>query len=58
MSRRIGDLERQILTYAQLLGLGELPTEDLKDSLKPSAKQERELCSRMTRWDDGEPHDC
>jgi predicted transcriptional regulator of viral defense system len=49
MGRRLGNLERQLLAYAQLRNLREIRTGDLTEPLDISAKQERELLSRMTR---------
>ena len=49
MSRRLGNLERQLLAYAHLRNLRELRTGDLTGPLKITAKQERELFSRMAR---------
>lgn len=49
MKRRLGNLERQLLAYGQLRKLGELRTGDLIAPLGISAKQERELYSRLSR---------
>lgn len=49
MKRRLGNLERQLLAYAQLRRVGELRTGDLTKPLGISAKQERELYSRLAR---------
>jgi len=49
MGRRLGNLERQLLAYAHLRNLRELRTGDLAEALKITAKQERELYSRMAR---------
>lgn len=50
MKRRgLGDRERQLLAYAQMRGVRTLATGDLVDPLGLTAKQERELFSRMAR---------
>lgn len=49
MKRRLGNLERQLFAYGQLRKLGELRTGDLVAPLAISAKQERELYSRLSR---------
>lgn len=49
MSRILGNLERQLLAYTQLRNLRELRTGDLTQPLQISAKQERELFSRMAK---------
>src|SRR5712691_4590585 len=49
MKRRLGNLERQLLAYAQLRKLRELRTGDLTKPLGITAKQERELYSRLAR---------
>lgn len=49
MKRRLGNLERQLLAYAQLRKLRELRTGELIRPLGISAKQERELYSRLSR---------
>jgi predicted transcriptional regulator of viral defense system len=47
--RRLGDRERQLLAYAQMRGVRTLGTGDLVGPLGLTAKQERELFSRMAR---------
>lgn len=49
MGKKLGNLERQLLAYAQLKNLSELRTGDLREPLKISGKQERELFNRMAR---------
>ncbi len=49
MKRRLGNLERQLLAWAQLRKLRELRTGDLLKPLRITAKQERELYSRLSR---------
>ena len=49
MKRRLGNLERQLLAYAQLRKVRELRTGDLTKPLGITAKQERELYSRLAR---------
>ncbi len=49
MKRRLGNLERQLLAYAQLRKVSELRTGDLLKPLGITAKQERELYSRLSR---------
>ena len=49
MKRRLGNLERQLLAYAQLRKVRELRTGDLTRPLGITAKQERELYSRLAR---------
>lgn len=49
MKRRLGNLERQLLAYAQLRKVRELRTGDLLKPLGITAKQERELYSRLAR---------
>lgn len=49
MKRRLGNLERLLLAYSQLRKLRELRTGDLLRPLRISAKQERELYSRLSR---------
>ncbi len=49
MGRNLGNLERQLFAYAQLRNLRTLATGDLLEPLKISAKQERELYSRLSR---------
>ncbi|MGE0456112.1 MAG: type IV toxin-antitoxin system AbiEi family antitoxin domain-containing protein [Vicinamibacteria bacterium] len=49
MKRRLGNLERQLLAYAQLRKVRELRTGDLTKPLAISPKQERELFSRLAR---------
>ena len=49
MKRRLGNLERQLLAYAQLRKVRELRTGDLTEPLGITAKQERELYSRLAR---------
>jgi predicted transcriptional regulator of viral defense system len=49
MGRKLGNLERQLLAYAQLRNLRELRTGDLTGPLNISSKQERELFSRMAK---------
>jgi len=49
MKRRLGNLERQLFAYAQLRKLRELRTGDLTQPLGITAKQERELYSRLAR---------
>lgn len=49
MKRRLGQLERQLLAYAQLRRIRELRTGDLTQPLGITDKQERELYSRLAR---------
>ena len=49
MKRRLGNLERQLIAYAQLRKARELRTGDLTGPLGITAKQERELYSRLAR---------
>lgn len=49
MKRRLGNLERQLLAYTQLRKIRELRTGDLQTPLDITAKQERELYSRLAR---------
>lgn len=49
MRRRLGGLERQLLAYGQLRKVRELRSGELVEPLKITAKQERELFSRMAR---------
>jgi predicted transcriptional regulator of viral defense system len=49
MKRRLGNLEQQLLAYAQLRKVRELRTGDLTRPLGITAKQERELYSRLAR---------
>jgi predicted transcriptional regulator of viral defense system len=49
VKRRLGNLERQLFAYAQLRKVRELRTGDLTKPLGITAKQERELYSRLTR---------
>jgi len=49
MKRRLGNLERQLFAYAQLRNVRELRTGDLTKPLGITAKQERELYSRLAR---------
>jgi len=49
MKRRLGNLERQLLAYAQMRGRQALRTGDLTGPLGITPKQERELFSRMAR---------
>jgi predicted transcriptional regulator of viral defense system len=49
MKRRLGNLERQLLAYAQFRKVRELRTGDLTRPLGITAKQERELYSRLSR---------
>jgi predicted transcriptional regulator of viral defense system len=49
VKRRLGNLERQLLAYAQLRKVRELRTGDLTKPLGITAKQERELYSRLAR---------
>ena len=49
MKRRLGNLERQLLAYTQLRKVQELRTGDLTKPLGITAKQERELYSRLAR---------
>lgn len=49
MKRRLGNLERQLFAHAQMRGLRTLGTGDLLGPLRISAKQERELYSRLSR---------
>jgi predicted transcriptional regulator of viral defense system len=49
MKRRLGNLERQLLAYAQMRELREIRTGDLNRALGLTGKQERELLSRMAR---------
>lgn len=49
MKRRLGNLERQLLAWAQLRKLRELRTGDLLAPLAITAKQERELFTRMAK---------
>jgi predicted transcriptional regulator of viral defense system len=49
MKRRLGNLEQQLLAYAQLRKVRELRPGDLTRPLGITAKQERELYSRLAR---------
>jgi len=49
MGRDLGNLERQLFAYAQMRKLRVLKTGDLRGTLRISAKQERELFSRLAR---------
>ena len=49
MGRKLGNLERQLLAYAQLRNIREIRTGDLTGPLNISSKQERELFSRMAK---------
>jgi predicted transcriptional regulator of viral defense system len=49
MKRRLGNLERQLLAFAQMRKVRELRTGDLLEPLGIVAKQERELYSRLSR---------
>ena len=49
MKRRLGNLERQLFAYAQLRKVRELRTGQLTRPLGITAKQERELYSRLAR---------
>ncbi len=49
MKRRLGNLERQLLAYAQMRRLRELRTGDLTGPLGITAKQERELFTRLAK---------
>jgi len=49
VKRRLGNLERQLFAYAQLRKVRELRTGDLTKPLGITAKQERELYSRLAR---------
>jgi predicted transcriptional regulator of viral defense system len=49
VKRRLGNLEQQLLAYAQLRKVRELRTGDLTRPLGITAKQERELYSRLAR---------
>lgn len=48
MKRRLGNLERQLLAYAQMRKVRELRTGDLTQPLGITAKQERELYNRLS----------
>lgn len=49
MKRRLGNLERQLFAYAQMRKLRELRTGDLTGPLGITAKQERELFTRLAK---------
>lgn len=49
MKRRLGNLERQLLAYAQMRKLRQLRTGDLTGPLGITAKQERELLTRLAK---------
>lgn len=49
MSRKLGQLENAAIAYAQMRSLSTIQTGDLASGLRLSAKQERELLSRMSR---------
>jgi len=49
MKRRLGNLERQLFAWTQLRKVRQLRTGDLLEPLGISAKQERELFSRLAR---------
>jgi len=49
MKRRLGNLERQLLAWTQLRKVRELRSGDLLEPLGITAKQERELFSRLAR---------
>jgi len=49
MARKLGQLEASLLAYAQMRGLPTVRTGELVRPLRITAKQERELTSRMAR---------
>ncbi len=49
MKKRLGQLEAQLLSYAQLRGWSTLRTGDLRQPMRLSADQERKLLSRLAR---------
>lgn len=49
MNRNLGPLETQLFAYVQMRKLRTLATGDLRGPLRISAKQERELLSRLSR---------
>jgi len=49
MKRALGNLERQLFAYAQMLQLRTLRTRDLTSPLGISGKQERELLARLAK---------
>jgi predicted transcriptional regulator of viral defense system len=49
MKRNLGPLETQLFAYVQMRKLRKLATGDLRGPLRISAKQERELLSRLSR---------
>lgn len=49
MKRRLGNLERQLLAWAQMRRLRQIETGDLTGPLRITQKQERELLSRLAR---------
>jgi len=49
MKRKLGPLETQLFAYVQMRRLRTLATGDLRGPLQISAKQERELLSRLSR---------
>ena len=49
MKRKLGQLESQLLAFAQMRKTRTLATGDLQETLHLTAKQERELLSRMAR---------
>lgn len=51
MKKRLGRLEQQLFAYVQLRKLRALRKGDLSGPLQITAKQERELLSRLSRAD-------
>src|SRR5687767_12274669 len=49
MKRKLGQLESQLLAFAQMRKTRTLASGDLQETLHLTAKQERELFSRMAR---------
>lgn len=49
MSRQLGQLESAALAYVQMRNLRSVRSGELTDPLRITAKQERELLSRMAR---------
>ena len=49
MARKLGKLEAAALAYVQMRNLRTIQTGDLVTALRITAKQERELLSRMAR---------
>ena len=49
MKRKLGPFETQLFAYVQMRKLRTLATGDLRGPLRISAKQERELLSRLSR---------